>query len=311
MLSTVGNIVKNMIYAALDLGTNAFRLLIVDISKNNILKRESIIVGLGSYISKDKILLPPKKYYDALDRIFKIVKKFKVKKVDAVGTSIFRDSSNKKQIKDEFYNRYKHKLKIISPENEAILTSKGALESVQFKNKNYVVIDIGGGSTEISLISNGDLIDFVSLKLGVVREFNEYGIIENFSLSSQRIIFKKIKDKFIKYNFFKNLRGKDFKLIANGGTPTTLAAIKLNMRTYNPNLVNGQALSLGYIKDIHKLLMIMNTNERLKLAGMEKGREVVIIYGIFILLSVLRVLKKRIVYVADSGVLEGLVKETN
>ena len=109
MLSTVGNIVKNMIYAALDLGTNAFRLLIVDISKNNILKRESIIVGLGSYISKDKILLPPKKYYDALDRIFKIVKKFKVKKVDAVGTSIFRDSSNKKQIKDEFYNRYKHK----------------------------------------------------------------------------------------------------------------------------------------------------------------------------------------------------------
>ena len=87
--------------------------------------------------------------------------------------------------------------------------------------------------------------------------------------------------------------------------------VGIKKKNYNRNLVNGQKLSLGYIKNIHESLMIMDSGERLKLNGMEKGREIVIIYGLFILLSILWVLKKRVLYVSDSGVLEGLVQESN
>ena len=80
-----------MIYAAVDLGTNAFRLLIVDKDKEEIIRRENEIIGLGAYINKDKLLFPPSKYYKVLDKFFKIIKELKVHRIDIVGTSIFRD----------------------------------------------------------------------------------------------------------------------------------------------------------------------------------------------------------------------------
>ena len=76
-----------MIYAAVDLGTNAFRLLIVDKDKEEIIRRESEIIGLGSYINKDKFLVPPPKYYKVLDKFIKIIEELKVSRVDIVGTS--------------------------------------------------------------------------------------------------------------------------------------------------------------------------------------------------------------------------------
>ena len=300
-----------MIYAAVDLGTNAFRLLIVDKDKEEIIRRESEIIGLGAYINKDKLLFPPSKYYKVLDKFFKIIKELKVNRIDIVGTSIFRDCRNKVEIKKEFYSKYKYNLQIISPKKESQLTSYGALSPMKLKRKNYIVIDIGGGSTEISLVSNKVVQDYTSIKLGVVREFNKYKTTKNFSKNIKKSIFNNIKKKLVKNSFFSQLTCSDFTIIANGGTPTTLAAIKIKKKNYNRNLVNGKKLSLSYIKSIHELLMTMDPGERLKLNGMEKGREIVIIYGLFILLSILWVLKKRVLYVSDSGVLEGLVQESN
>ena len=150
---------------------------------------------------------------------------------------------------------------------------------------------------------------FVSMRLGVVREFNTYGISENFTLQQRAIIFKKIEKKINKYSFFNKLKDNDYDLVMNGGTPTTLAAIKLEMKKYNSQLVNGQNLKLSYIKKVHNFLFEMSPEERLKLSGMEKGREVVIIYGIFILLSILKILNRKSIYVSDSGILEGIMQE--
>ena len=300
---------KNMAYAAVDLGTNALRLLILDEEEGKILKRSSSIVGLGSYLNNDRELIPPKKYYEALDKIFKEISNFKVKNVCVVGTSIFRDCINKKEIKDNFYKLYRNNLTIISPKKEASLTSAGALSSLSLGKKAKVVVDIGGGSTEIVYSEGGIMTSFVSMPLGVVREFNTFGISENFTPQQRAIIFEKIEKKINKYSFFNKLKDNDYDLVMNGGTPTTLAAIKLEMKKYNSQLVNGQNLKLSYIKKVHNFLFEMSPEERLKLSGMEKGREVVIIYGIFILLSILKILNRKSLYVSDSGILEGIMQE--
>ncbi len=300
-----------MTYAAVDLGTNAFRLLIVDKKRKKVLKRYSSIIGLGSYISKTNILSPPKSYYKVLDKIFKYIKDFEVKKVRVVGTSIFRDSLNKEQIHRDFYRRYKVKLEIISPSVEAKLTSIGALHPLTFNNENCLVIDIGGGSTEVVLVKESKIKKFISMKIGVVREFNFYKISDFIDTTFEKRIFNDLEKKITSYKFFNSLKDNKFKVVMNGGTPTTLAAIKLKMKKYDPKQINGYKLSSSYIKSVFRSLIEMKSEDRLRIYGMEKGREIVIIYGVFILLSLLKILKKRIVYVSDSGILEGLIQEIN
>ena len=309
MLITVRFIKKSMAYATVDLGTNAFRLLIFDNKRKNVLKRYSSIIRLGSYISKKKILMPPKSYYKALDKIFYYIQKYKVEKVLVVGTSVFRDCKNKKEITDEFYNRYKTNLEIISPSIEAKLTSQGALMPLSFNNESCLVVDIGGGSTEVILRRKSKIEKYVSMKIGVVREFNKYNISDSFTKSDVDRIFSDLETKILSYKFFPNLGDNKFKVVMNGGTPTTLSAIKLKLKEYNRELVNGHKLSTSYIKNVFNALLTMKSSERLKLVGIEKGREIVLIYGIFILLILLKILKKRVVYVSDSGILEGLIQE--
>lgn len=297
-----------MILGTVDLGTNAFRLLLFDKKKMKVIKRFSGIVGLGSYINKNKILKPPKAYYETLDQIFFFIKSFKVDKVMVVGTSVFRDCKNQKEIKENFYKRYNYKLNIISSFRESSLSSKGALIPLNLKKKNTIVVDIGGGSTEVSFIRDRKILDYVSMRLGVVRELNKY---KN-NINSEELInkiFKDIEKKILKYKFFQRFNENRFDIVMNGGTPTTLTAIKLKMKKYDRNLVNGYMLSTGYTKLMLNRLLSLSPNQRLKIHGMEKGREVVIIYGVIILLSILKILKKKNYYVSDSGILEGLLQE--
>ena len=309
MLIIVGFIRRNMAYAAVDLGTNAFRLLVVDKDKRKILLRYSSIIGLGSYLNKNNVLVPPIKYYRSLDKIFRSIKSLNVKKVNIVATSIFRDCVNKSELEEDFFKRYSYKLKIITSKREAELTSKGALKPLNFKDRRFLVVDIGGGITEITLVENNIIMNYVSMRMGVVREWRRYKKKNSFTIIDKKHIFKDIEKKLLRYKFFSNLEVKKVKIVVNGGTPTTLAAIKLKLKRYSSELVNGQKLSLSYIKKTHDKLMLMKPEERLKLYGMEKGREVVIIYGIFILISILKLINKDSLYVSDSGVLEGLIQE--
>ena len=212
-------------------------------------------------------------------------------------------------LKEDFLKRYSYNLKIITSKREAKLTSRGALEPLDFNDSKYLVVDIGGGSTEVTLIKDNIITDYVSMRIGVVREWKRYKKIDSFTIVDKKNIFKDIQKKLLKYKFFSNLKEKKIKIVMNGGTPTTLAAIKLKLKKYSPEAVNGQRLSLNYIESTHDKLMSMKPNERLKLYGMEKGREVVIIYGIFILISILKLINKDSLYVSDSGVLEGLIQE--
>lgn len=309
-MSTIARFIrKNMAYAAVDLGTNAFRLLIVGDDRKKILFRYSSIIGLGSYIDNNNVLAPPSNYYKSLDKIFKSIETFNVQKVSIVATSIFRDCINKSQLKEDFLKRYSYNLKIITSKREAKLTSRGALEPLDFNDSKFLVVDIGGGSTEVTLIKDNIITDYVSMRIGVVREWKRYKKIDSFTIFDKKNIFKDIQKKLLKYKFFSNWKEKKIKIVMNGGTPTTLAAIKLKLEKYSPEAISGQRLSLNYIESTHDELILMKPNERLKLYGMEKGREVVIIYGIFILISILKLINKDSLYVSDSGVLEGLIQE--
>ena len=295
--------------AAVDLGTNAFRVLIQEKhrkSYSNILKYREI-VGLGKYLYDNELRLP-KKYYSALNKIFLLLKKYNVEKVKIVGTSVFRDAANKQQIKSEFFSKWKYKLNIVSSKIEAELTAKGAISKFTKKNK-YLVVDIGGGSTELVLVRGDTIYSYISLDIGVVKMLKKFKNHNKYSINDLTEISEYVANFLNSNKIDKKFSNNDFTIIMNAGTPTTLAAIDLKMEQYDEKKISGHKMSLAKTHKILNLLSKMTWRERLNIVGLEKGREKVIVFGIIILIKIVEFFNKKNYLVSDSGVLEGIFEK--
>ena len=295
--------------AAVDLGTNAFRVLIQEKhrkSYSNILKYREI-VGLGKYLYDNELRLP-KKYYSALNKIFLLLKKYNVEKVKIVGTSVFRDAANKQQIKSEFFSKWKYKLNIVSSKIEAELTAKGAISKFTKKNK-YLVVDIGGGSTELVLVRGDTIYSYISLDIGVVKMLKKFKNHNKYSTNDLTEISEYVANFLNSNKIDKKFSNNDFTIIMNAGTPTTLAAIDLKMEQYDEKKISGHKMGLAKTHKILNLLSKMTWRERLNIVGLEKGREKVIVFGIIILIKIVEFFNKKNYLVSDSGVLEGIFEK--
>ena len=296
--------------AAVDLGTNAFRVLIQEKDQKsyfNILKYREI-VGLGKHLNSDNELRLTKKYYSTLNKIFLLLKKYNVEKVKIVGTSVFRDATNKKQIKSEFFSKWKYKLNIISPKVEAELTAKGAISKFK-KNDKYLVVDIGGGSTELVLVIDDNVSSYISLNIGVVKMLKKFKNYNEYPINELTKISEYVYNFLISNKINKQFLNNDFHIIMNAGTPTTLAAIDLKMEQYDEKKISGHKMSLVKTYKILNLLSKISWRERLNIVGLEKGREKVIVFGIIILIKIVEFFNKKNYLVSDSGVLEGIFEK--
>ena len=295
--------------AAIDLGTNAFRCLIRDIDSNNDNEMKfRHVVGLGKFLDKNNRLNLPNKYYTALDNIFNIIHQNYVKKIYVVGTSVFRDSINKNEILLDFKKRYHQKLNIISPGIEAELTSLGVNSLFVNPESDKIIVDIGGGSTEIIFMSQQKIINFYSLDLGVVRLYKKFNEINIFSFEKIKQIKHFVKKIIQESNISLNKIVK-YQIVFNSGTSTTLAAISKNLKNYDSKIINQANLSIAETYRMLNMLANKTAKQRLLLNGIEKGREEVIVYGIIILTTIMEYFNKLQFLVSDKGVLEGIFEK--
>ncbi len=166
--------------AAIDIGSNAIRLLIANTyieNKNPTYKKISLIrlpMRLGNdvfskgKISKNKI----KNLIESLEAFKCIMKIHKVSKYIAVATSAMREAQNAKQTLEKIYRKTKLKIRVIPGDIEADYILQLFKSKLNIKNKNYLFIDVGGGSTEINLLINGKIFASKSFKVGTVRLIN-------------------------------------------------------------------------------------------------------------------------------------------
>jgi len=177
--------------AAIDIGSNAVRLLIANTyieNKNPKYKKISLIrlpVRLGNDVfSTGKISQKTiSNLIESVKTFRSIMKIHNVKKYIAVATSAMRDAKNAKQILDKIYKESKLKVQVISGDLEAAYILKLFKNNFKSINKNYLFIDVGGGSTEINLLINGKIIVSKSFRLGTLRLMNssDKNILKNFS----------------------------------------------------------------------------------------------------------------------------------
>lgn len=293
--------------AAIDIGTNSCRLLIAEKKSDDnfdILNRKLEITRLGEGVDQNRLLKE-----EAVNRVFKALKKYKktinkfqVDKVRVVGTSALRDVENSYLLSDKISD-LGLELEIISGEKEAELNYLGAVSNL---DENFLLIDIGGGSTEFIWPDTSD-INFKSLDIGCVRMTEKF--ISDPKKKMSLLELKKLE------NYVENLLkqklnlNKKFKVKGVGGTITTVAAIKLGLENYDSSKIENLKLEYFELENIINKLAELDLDARKKIKGLQPKRADIIIAGLIILKTVLNYINIQELYVSDHDLLYGLLKQ--
>lgn len=292
--------------AAIDLGTNTARLLIGDLDSGRLdticVERE--IVRLGGGFTDDHGLSDDaqQRAVSCLKRFSRIMNEYGVQKIRASATSAVRDAVNGSIFLERVLRETDIRLAIIDGNLEGRLTLKGVISGLDSIHENMVVVDVGGGSTEITIAERGKALYVGSLPLGVVRLTEGFGTSEAMSKRIAGIL----GDLRSEISSAGVLIKPDAVMIATAGTATTLAAIKMEMVDYDYRRVNNLLISRSEIVEIYERLLPLSPQERLLILGLEKGREDLIIAGILVILHTMDCLGLTWLKVSDYGLLEGL-----
>jgi exopolyphosphatase / guanosine-5'-triphosphate,3'-diphosphate pyrophosphatase len=295
--------------ASIDLGTNSARLLIAhrgcDESINPILLKRHI-TRLGGGFSRGKGISAEaaERSLVALRDFAHEIRRHGVSRVRAVATSAVRDAVNGAIFCEQVFRETGIRLEIINGEQEALYTLRGVLGNIDDKAADFLVFDVGGGSTEYTLSHGGEPFFTQSLPLGVVR------------LTEGKVTCEAMEEKICRE--LAQLKGKikqlgllqditEATLVGTAGTATTLAAISMEMTDYDYRRVNNHILSLAEIENIYATLLPLSPAERLKIKGLEKGREDLIIAGALITINTMKSFGFNRLKVSDFGLLEGLL----
>jgi exopolyphosphatase/guanosine-5'-triphosphate,3'-diphosphate pyrophosphatase len=297
--------------AAIDCGTNSIRLLIAEPDGSGGLKdldRRLEIVRLGQGVDASGEFRPDalQRTFAAVDEYAELIKKagVPVEKVHFVATSATRDVKNR----ETFFAGIKERLRVlpdvISGEAEARLSFIGALSRVTPQGEPVLVMDIGGGSTElITGSANGNLHGAISLDIGSVR------ITERFL--KQNPVADDDLERAVHYvDDLLADSGVDFGTIGTwigvAGTATTLAGVYLELEHYDRERVHGATIPLPAIEQLLYRLAGMSVQEIRALPSMHPGRADVITGGALIESRVAARLKVAELIVSESDILDGI-----
>ena len=296
--------------AAVDIGTNSTRLLISEYKNGNynVLERDLIVTRLGEGVDKNKYLKKEaiKRTVNALQQYDKKIKEYNVKNTKVVGTSALRDVKNKDDFIELLSKKTSLKLKIISGNKEAKYIYKGVKTDVN--NNDFLIIDIGGGSTEFIWKRKNKIIE-KSLDIGAVRLTER--IIKNSKNPLTKIDYDHLKEEINTVLKEENIdKFKTKNLIGVGGTITTLGAMDLRLEKYNSQKIHQYILSKKDVNKLFKKLSESSFLERKKLPGLNEKRADIIIAGAFILKLVMEILNIKNIQISERGILFGLINET-
>jgi len=294
--------------AAIDCGTNSIRLLIADITGGNFreIYRTMEIVRLGQGVDKNKAFHP-----DALDRTLKATALFAeeiarrgVERMRFCATSATRDATNRELFIDGVKSLLGVAPEVISGEEEAALSFKGATKELRGVGAPYLVIDIGGGSTEF--VFGSERVDFAkSQNIGCVRMSERH--FSSIPPQAEEIAGAKADiDEAIKgaAEIVPITEAKT--LIAVAGTATTVAAAALGLSTYDRHSIHLSRISAEKTHQVSEMFLSLNRDEIAALGYMHPGRVDVIGAGSLVLSRIMALTGAKEFVASESDILDGM-----
>ena len=303
--------------ASLDLGTNTFRLLIADCKEDGTLMpllRKRVITRLGEgFHLKGRIQSQAvNRARKALKSFSPILDDYQVEQTFAVATSVAREAENGGSITRELSKESGIPIRILTGIEEANLTLKGVFSVLPEVARLSLVVDIGGGSTELILSEDFQPVKTESIDLGVVHLAEQLITSDPPSERDLDLLHHQIREDLSLntvsgYLATSSLDKNSLSLIGTAGTVTTLAAIDQELSDYDPVKINNYPLSRETLKAIYTRITTLPLSERSGIAGLEKGREDLIIPGTAILLEIMDLFQSSALTVSDAGLLEGIL----
>jgi exopolyphosphatase/guanosine-5'-triphosphate,3'-diphosphate pyrophosphatase len=294
--------------AAIDCGTNSIRLLIADISggKFKEVLRDMEIVRLGQGVDENKSFNP-----DAINRTLAAVEKFKnqlagkgVEKIRFCATSATRDAANRDLFIDGVRQILGVEVEVIPGEEEARLSFNGATKELLQSDAPFLVVDIGGGSTEF-VYGNKEVEFAKSVDIGCVRMSERH-------LKSQPVEMSQVAqaiidiDKAIAQAAAVVPISTAKTLVAVAGTATTIAAAALELETYDRYAIHLSRIPAEKVHKVSAAFQAMTKSEISKLGFMHPGRVDVITAGSLVLSRVMAATGATEFVASESDILDGM-----
>ena len=290
--------------AAIDCGSNSTRLLIADVEEGKLqnLYKQHVVTRLSDNVDTTNVISEDskKRFIKVLRKYIRKIEEYDIQEVFCIGTAVFRNSDNSNEVIEEVKKRLNLEIRMISGEEEGILTGLGVQSSFE-KLENYLIVDIGGQSTE--------LIFDIDKKLNIKSE--NIGVV---SLSENYLQDNPVKEneesRAIEYfnQIFDDLDFHERELIGVSGTFTSLGSIFLNQRNYDENEIDKITITQNSVDNIYKKLKSLSVPQIMNnYPNLDPKRAVTITSGIFLIANLLKKYKIKQLKVSKSDILEGLI----
>jgi len=299
--------------AVVDIGTNSTRLLLAEVSDAglNELERESIVTRLGEGVDATGRLgeEPQARVFAALDHYAEAIERHGADVRTAVMTSAVRDASNGAEFAAAVRERYGLEGKTLSGDEEARLTFLGATAARGDDPDALLVIDIGGGSTELVVGARGEVEFYVSTQVGVVRH-TERHLHGDPPAADELAALAADARSVIEAEVPADVRARPAGAVAVAGTATSCASIDLELDPYDPARVEGHRLSAARIGELRDRLAALPLAERRGVTGLDPNRAPTIVAGTVVLLEALGAFGLDAVEVSERDILWGVALDS-
>jgi exopolyphosphatase/guanosine-5'-triphosphate,3'-diphosphate pyrophosphatase len=311
--------------AGIDIGSNNVRMIAGYVEDGRILEvlaDESGITRLGAGIAQTGELSAESidKTLALLEKFALILKKLEISHIKAAATSAVREATNSAG----FIAKVRAMgipLETISGEEEARYTAMGALSGMENARGDYLIYDIGGGSTELSLVKEGEVTAVVTVPVGVVKLYDLFGGKNTVTAETLAECTRYTAEQF--KGALQPLPESDFALfdppsrgglglegwiaLGTAGSVTTAAAMDMKLEIYDPVKVSAHILTTERIQALLEQTAALSAADRLALPGLQKGREDLVIGGFIIMNAILKGFGFNKSAVSDHGLREGLL----
>ena len=294
--------------AAIDCGTNSIRLLIADIDGNNFREvvRDMEIVRLGQGVDETGQFHP-----DAIARTLAAVDKFAaeiakrgVEKIRFCATSATRDATNRHLFVDGVRDRLGIELEVISGDEEAALSFAGAIKDLDPSNGPFLVVDIGGGSTEF-VFGTSTVEAARSVNIGCVRMTERHFASDPVTTQQIELARTDIQAAIAQAAAVVPITQAKT-LVAVAGTATTVAAAALDLPEYDRYAIHLSRISAKQTHDAATMFATSSREQRLALGYMHPGRVDVIAAGSLVLSEIMKATGASEFVASESDILDGM-----
>ena len=276
---------NNKTYAAIDIGSNAIRLLVKKERDNC---QVGLRLGFDVFACGEIPDIKVNKLVRAIKAFGQLMKVYEVSKFRACATSAMRDASNGKAVIKKVFKHTGIKIEIIDGQEEAALVYNNHIECMEDRSGNYIYVDVGGGSTEVNLLTNGELVFSKSYNIGTVRILSRADKPETWQQLRNDMVY--ISGKY-----------PDINIIGSGGNINKLYRLASTKDKQKLNM------PVSSLEEIYKRLKFLTPEQRMDEFHLKADRADVIVPAAEVFLAIAESTRAKYVHVPVIGLADGIV----